>query len=235
MTPALEKWLREHVTDTARRAALADAADGLVDLYNAERIDLEDVLTISEWPAFARNRFLRAWQSLRDAGRAAALAADEGTGELVLPAGPGNPPTVATRATQTPGVIMAPARPASAAARAALKRRDRNHRGGPSLGPRDARGCFPCPAGCPRTFTHAPAAVQHGKTCAAKQKAARERAFAHEASPPPPFTSPPETPLADAEARVLSLAEGPPDSPRSSEPVPPPLRQPSWWPTNSGS
>ena len=73
---------------------------------------------------------------------------------------------------------------------------------------------FPCPAGCDRFFTHAPAAVQHGKTCAAKQKAAREKAFAHEASPPPPFTSPPETPLADAEARVLSLAEGPPPPPR---------------------
>ena len=165
MTPAFERWLREHVTSADRRAALAEAADGLVDMYNAERSELEDVLTISAWPAFARNRFLRAWQALRDAGRAAALAADEGTVELVLPAGPGNPPTVATVATQTPGVIMAPARPASAAARAALKRRDRNHRGGPSLGPRDARGCFPCPAGCPRTFAHAPAAVQHGKSC----------------------------------------------------------------------
>ena len=92
---------------------------------------------------------------------------------------------------------------------------------------------FPCPAGCDRFFTHAPAAVQHGKTCAARQKAAREKAFAHEASPPPPFTSPPETPLADAEARVLSLAEGPPDSPRSSPPVP--LSQPTWWPSNSAS
>ena len=84
MTPAFEKWLREHVTDAGRRAALADAADGLVDLYNAERIDFEDVLTISAWPAFARNRFLRAWQALRSEGRAAALAADEGTEELVL-------------------------------------------------------------------------------------------------------------------------------------------------------
>ena len=147
MTPAFEKWLREHVTDENRRAALAEAADGLVDMYNAERIDLEDVLTISAWPAFARNRFLRAWQALREAGRAAALAADEGTEELVLSAGPGNPPTVATVATQTPGVIMAPARPAPAAARAALKRRDRNHRGGPSLGPR-ARGAASVPGGC---------------------------------------------------------------------------------------
>ena len=94
MTPAFEKWLREHVTDAGRREALVDAADGLVDLYNAERIDLEDVLTISEWPAFARNRFLRAWQALRDAGRAVALAADEGTAELVLPAVPGNPPKI---------------------------------------------------------------------------------------------------------------------------------------------
>ena len=84
MTPAFEKWLREHVTDAGRRAALAKAADGLVDMYNAERIELEDVLTISAWPAFARNRFLRAWQALRDAGRAAALAADEGTEELAL-------------------------------------------------------------------------------------------------------------------------------------------------------
>ena len=222
MTPALEKWLREHVTDTARRAALADAADGLVDLYNAERIDLEDVLTISEWPAFARNRFLRAWQSLRDAGRAAALAADEGTGELVLPAGPGNPPTVATRATQTPGVIMAPARPASAAARAALKRRDRNHRGGPSLGPRDARGCFPCPAGCPRTFTHAPAAVHHGKSCTAGARppggpappppppnTSRDDAAAAEAAaPPPPPPPPPDTSRDEELARQLAGLPG---------------------------
>ena len=29
---------------------------------------------------------------------------------------------------------------------------------------------FPCPAGCDRFFTHAPAAASHGKTCAAKQK-----------------------------------------------------------------
>ena len=97
MTPAFEKWLREHVTDAGRREALVEAADGLVDLYNAERVDLEDVLSISEWPAFARNRFLRAWQALRDAGRAAALAADEGTA-----AGPGNPPKVATVATPSP-------------------------------------------------------------------------------------------------------------------------------------
>ena len=175
MTPAFEKWLREHVTDADRRAALADAADGLVDLYNAERIDLEDVLTISAWPAFARNRFLRAWQALRDAGRAAALAADEETAELVLPAGPGNPPTVETRGTQTPGGLMAPARPApnatpppprEVALLGAPKRRDRSIVG-PSLGPRDARGCFPCPIGCPRTFAHAPAAVQHAKSCAA--------------------------------------------------------------------
>ena len=46
----------------------------------------------------------------------------------------------------------------------APKQRDRSIVG-PSLGPRDARGCFPCPAGCPRTFAHAPAAVQHGKSC----------------------------------------------------------------------
>ena len=104
----------------------------------------------------------------------------------------------------------------------------------PSDSPRAASAeLIPCPAGCDRFFTHAPAAVQHGKTCAARQKAAREKAFAHEASPPPPFTSPPETPLADAEARVLSLAEGPPDSPRSSPPVP--LSQPTWWPSNSAS
>ena len=106
MTPAFEKWLREHVTDAGRRAALAKAADGLVDMYNAERIELEDVLTISAWPAFARKRFLRAWQALRDAGLAAALAADEGT--VVLR------PTVETRATQT-GDIAAPAPAARAA------------------------------------------------------------------------------------------------------------------------
>ena len=166
-----------------------------MDMYNAERIDLEDVLTISAWPAFARNRFLRAWQALRDAGRAAALAADEGTAELVLPAGPGNPPTVATVATQTPGVIVVPTRPAPAAARAALKRRDRNHRGGPSLGPRDARGCFPCPAGCPRTFAHAPAAVHHGKSCTAG------------GARPPGAAAPPETNRDDETAEEAAGAE----------------------------
>ena len=196
MTPAFEKWLREHVTDAGRRAALAEAADGLVDLHNAERVDLEDVLTISAWPAFARNRFLRAWQSLRDAGRAAALAADEGTEEPVLPAGPGNPPTVATVATQTPGVIVVPTRPAPAAARAALKRRDRNHRGGPSLGPRDARGCFPCPAGCPRTFAHAPAAVHHGKSCTAG------------GARPPGAAAPPETNRDDETAEEAAAPPG---------------------------
>ncbi|CAH0375060.1 unnamed protein product [Pelagomonas calceolata] len=39
--------------------------------------------------------------------------------------------------------------------------------------PRDARGCFPCPAGCPRTFQHAPAAVQHAKSCAAGKRSSR--------------------------------------------------------------
>ncbi|KAH8095601.1 RNA polymerase II transcription regulator recruiting protein [Aureococcus anophagefferens] len=34
-----------------------------------------------------------------------------------------------------------------------------------SLGPRDRNRVYPCPAGCPRTFTHAPAAVHHGKSC----------------------------------------------------------------------
>ena len=193
MTPAFEKWLREHVTDANRRAALVEAADGLVDLHNAERIDLEDVLTISEWPAFARNRFLRAWQALRDAGRAAALAADEGTEELVLPAGPGNPPTVATRATQTPGGIIAPAR-RELAALAAPKQRDRSIVG-PSLGPRDARGCFPCPAGCPRTFAHAPAAVQHGRSCAAG------------GARPPGAAAPPETNRDDETAEEAAGAE----------------------------
>ncbi len=32
---------------------------------------------------------------------------------------------------------------------------------------------FPCPAGCDRFFTHAPAAVQHGKTVAAKPQASQ--------------------------------------------------------------
>ena len=217
MTPAFEKWLREHVTDANRRAALVEAADGLVDLHNAERIDLEDVLTISEWPAFARNRFLRAWQALRDAGRAAARAADEGTEELVLPAGPGNPPTVATRATQTPGGIIAPAR-RELAALAAPKQRDRSIVG-PSLGPRDARGCFPCPAGCPRTFTHAPAAVHHGKSCTAGARppggpappplppnTSRDDAAAAEAAAPPP--PPPDTSRDEELARQLAGLPG---------------------------
>ena len=205
MTPAFEKWLREHVTDAGRRAALAEAADGLVDLYNAERIDLEDVLTISEWPAFARNRFLRAWQALRDAGRAAALAADEGT--VVLR------PTVETRATPTPGGRMAPARPAPAAT---PKQRDRNHRGGPSLGPRDARGCFPCPAGCPRTFAHAPAAVHHGKSCAARRQLFDEavlreaqrlfRSAPAVAPPPPPPDTSHDDETAEEAAAPLALS-----------------------------
>ena len=41
-------------------------------------------------------------------------------------------------------------------------------RDSPSLGPRVA--CkIPCPDGCDRTFSHAPAAVQHGKACRAKR------------------------------------------------------------------
>ena len=34
-----------------------------------------------------------------------------------------------------------------------------------SLGPRDERDRFRCPAGCARTFDHAPAAAVHGKSC----------------------------------------------------------------------
>ena len=44
-------------------------------------------------------------------------------------------------------------------------------RDSPSLGPRVA--CkIPCPDGCDRTFSHAPAAVQHGKSCMAGPDAA---------------------------------------------------------------
>ena len=32
---------------------------------------------------------------------------------------------------------------------------------------RSTRGCFRCPAGCARTFTYAPAAIQHGRFCRA--------------------------------------------------------------------
>ena len=65
-----------------------------------------------------------------------------------------------------PAPNAAPPPPREVALLGAPKRRDRSIVG-PSLGPRDARGCFPCPAGCPRTFAHAPAAVQHAKSCAA--------------------------------------------------------------------
>ena len=41
----------------------------------------------------------------------------------------------------------------------------------PLLGPRVVTR-FPCPAGCDRTFSHAPAAVQHGKSCMAGPDAA---------------------------------------------------------------
>ena len=69
----------------------------------------------------------------------------------------------------------APAPPAPAASNASAVRALRRPRPevrnrsnvGPSLGPRDSRGNFPCPTGCPRTFAHASAAVQHGKSCTA--------------------------------------------------------------------
>jgi len=111
---------------------------------------------------------------------------------------------VATVATQTPGGVMAPAPnaapppPREVALLGAPKQRDRSIVG-PSLGPRDARGCFPCPAGCARTFAHAPAAVQHGKSCAAggarppgAAAPKRPAAAAEAAAPPPP---PPAAPL----------------------------------------
>ena len=77
----------------------------------------------------------------------------------------------------------------------APKQRDRSIVG-PSLGPRDARGCFPCPAGCPRTFAHAPAAVQHGKSC---QNGTR----------PPGSTPPQKRPAAPRAPRVLRAPQPP--------------------------
>jgi hypothetical protein len=112
-------------------------------------------------------------------------------------------------------------------------------RDSPSLAPPRK---FPCPDGCDRTFSHAPAAVQHGKTCKTKRLAAMKAAAAEEeeapataataeeeAPTPAPFASPPDSTLSDAEARVLLLAEEPP-------PIPPSLgspRQPTWWPNSS--
>ena len=46
----------------------------------------------------------------------------------------------------------------------------------PSLGPRDEHGRFRCPAGCSRTFAHAPAAANHGKSCAGAVPAAGDAA-----------------------------------------------------------
>ena len=77
----------------------------------------------------------------------------------------------------------------------APKQRDRSIVG-PSLGPRDARGCFPCPAGCPRTFAHAPAAVQHGKSC---QNGTR----------PPGSTPPQKRPAAPRAPRVPRAPQPP--------------------------
>ena len=59
----------------------------------------------------------------------------------------------------------------------------------------DERGRFPCPAGCPRTFAHAPAAVMHGKSCAgaapapAVDRAPAEAAPAGEASDAPAWAA----------------------------------------------
>ena len=67
---------------------------------------------------------------------------------------------------------------------------------GPSLGPRDERGRYPCPAGCPRTFAHAPAAVQHGKSC---QNGTR----------PPGSTPPQKRPAAPRAPRVPRAPQPP--------------------------
>jgi len=83
---------------------------------------------------------------------------------------------------------------------------------------RDHTGRIPCPAGCGRTFTHGPAAVQHGKSCgkpgkgfgATRPAAARKPASAprRPRGPPPPRPPPPEPrpPTAD-EKRAAAAAE----------------------------
>ena len=91
------------------------------------------------------------------------------------------PPQVCLPFSRTSGYPRAPETQAGA------QRRDRARpRAQPGcLGPRDERGRFPCPAGCDRTFAHAPAAVQHGKRCPLPP-AARHFSRGDEA-PPPPF------------------------------------------------
>ena len=91
------------------------------------------------------------------------------------------PPQVCRPFSRTSGYPRAPETQAGA------QRRDRARpRAQPGcLGPRDERGRFPCPAGCDRTFAHAPAAVQHGKRCPLPP-AARHFSRGDEA-PPPPF------------------------------------------------
>ena len=91
------------------------------------------------------------------------------------------PPTVCLPFSRTSGYPRAPETQAGA------QRRDRARpRAQPGcFGPRDERGRFPCPAGCDRTFAHAPAAVQHGKRCPLPP-ASRHFSRGDEA-PPPPF------------------------------------------------
>jgi len=60
----------------------------------------------------------------------------------------------------------------------------RSNAGQMSLGPRDASGRYPCPAGCDRTFTHAPAAVQHARKCKGQPAAAAGREGVAEAPAP---------------------------------------------------
>ena len=148
----LDSWLAATIGNPARRAAVRACVDSLDDFRAVELVDLEETIGLARWPVISRRRFVEAWKRLcadrAPVGAAATTSRDASTQTDASP-----PPAAAPSP-------AAPQPPAATPSVGAPKQR------GPSLGPRDELGRFPCPAGCSRTFAHAPAAVQHAKACA---------------------------------------------------------------------
>ena len=135
----LDSWLAATIGNPARRAAVRACVDSLDDFRAVELVDLEETIGLARWPVISRRRFVEAWKRL----------CAERT------------PVVATATTSRDASTQTDAPPPAATPSVGAPKQR-----GPSLGPRDELGRFPCPAGCPRTFAHAPAAVQHAKACA---------------------------------------------------------------------
>ena len=114
-------------------------------------------------------------------------------------------------------LLVAPPSPAPAVA---LSRFRRNHQA-MSKPQQDADGNYPCPAGCGRSFGHAPAAVAHAKVCA-KPAAAKPHVEPASAAKKPRAAPRPESAPATSDEVEAEAAAAPsvPDEPLPRAPAP---------------